>query len=293
MNVKFRRKLIEGIITIGICLGLVASSFSIKASTNAEDTAIKMPIIMYHHMIKDTAYSNKFIITPAEFESDLKLIELMGFNTVNFEDVLNYEYNNIPLPQHPIIITFDDAYESSYVYAYPLLQKYHMKAVISIVGAFIDKKSEDIVKDIRYSYLTWDQVKEMSDSGVIEIDNHTYNMHSNRSIIKNIRSGVMKMSNENMDQYTKAVQLDIGELQDRIDFYTGKTPQVFTYPYGAHSKISESIIRGMGFKVTLSAANGINRLTGNPNELFLMKRTIRPHGINSIRLFKGLQDKCK
>jgi peptidoglycan/xylan/chitin deacetylase (PgdA/CDA1 family) len=293
IDVKFRRKLIEGIIVIGISLGLIASAFSITASPKTEDNAIKLPIIMYHHIIKDTAYSNAFIITSNEFESDLKIIELMGFNTVNFGDIINYEYNNIPLPPNPIIITFDDAYESNYVYAYPMLRKYNMKAVISVVGAFIDKKSEDIVKDIRYSYLTWNQVKEMSGSGVIEIDNHTYNMHNKRSFAKNIRSGVMKMNNEDIDKYTKAIQMDIGELQDRICFYTGKTPQVFTYPFGSHSKTSERIIRGMGFKVTLSAASGINRLTGNPNELYLMKRYIRPHGINSIRFFKNLQDKCK
>ena len=293
IRLKFRRKLIECVIAIGISFGLIASAFSIKASPKVEDTAIKLPIIMYHHIIKDTKYSNAFIITPNEFETDLKLINLMGFNTVNFDDIINYEYNHIPLPPHPIIITFDDAYESNYVYAYPLLEKYHMKAVISVVGVFIDKKSEDIVKDVKYSYLTWEQVKEMSDSGVIEIDNHTYNMHNKRSFYKNIRSGVMKMFNEDVDQYTKAIQMDLGELQDRISLYTGKTPQVFTYPYGAHSKLSESIIRGMGFKVTLSAASGINRLTGNPNELYLMKRYIRPHGINSIRFFQKLQAKCK
>lgn len=57
-------------------------------------------------------------------------------------ELINYVYNDASLPEKPIIITFDDGYYNNLSYAVPLLHKYNMKAVVSIVGEYSDRYTE-------------------------------------------------------------------------------------------------------------------------------------------------------
>lgn len=79
------------------------------------------------------------------------------------------------------MITFDDGYETGLYYVLPLLKKYGMKAVINVVGSYTDEYSRinEEGKHLSYAYLTWNEIKTLSDSGYVEIGNHTYDMHSN------------------------------------------------------------------------------------------------------------------
>ncbi|MBR2038566.1 MAG: polysaccharide deacetylase family protein, partial [Lachnospiraceae bacterium] len=76
----------------------------------------------------------------------------------------DYVENGTMLPEKPVLLTLDDGYENNYTNAFPLLKKYNMKAVISLIG-----------KDMR---LNENQLKEKHDSGLVEIGNHTYDLHS-------------------------------------------------------------------------------------------------------------------
>ena len=68
-----------------------------------------------------------------------------------------------PLPEKPVMITFDDGYYNNYLNAFPLLQEFQMKAVISIIVSETDKYSELDENRENYSHLTWPQIQEMMD----------------------------------------------------------------------------------------------------------------------------------
>ena len=100
------------------------------------DDSIALPIVMYHSLLKSK--SGNYIVHPATFENDLKYIQDKRYTTITMTDLINYVYKNSPLPEKPIIITFDDGFYNNFGYAVPLLHKYDMKAVISIVGKYTD-----------------------------------------------------------------------------------------------------------------------------------------------------------
>ena len=83
---------------------------------------IALPVIMYHHILESSKLLGAYVITPTELENDFKWIQKEGYTPVVVADLLAYVHNDVPLPEKPIMITFDDGYESNYVYAYPLLQ---------------------------------------------------------------------------------------------------------------------------------------------------------------------------
>ncbi len=105
------------------------------------EDSVKLPIIMYHGILKEEKRQGKFVISPKQFEDDLLYLQEQGYHTVVMRDVIDYVMNGTPLPEKPIMLTFDDGYFNDYVYAYPLLKKYNSKIVFSPIGRYVDQYS--------------------------------------------------------------------------------------------------------------------------------------------------------
>ena len=91
--------------------------------------------------------------------------------------LIDYVYDQKELPQNPIILSFDDGYLTTYEYVVPLLKKYNMKIVLSLIGVDTDNFSKTFDNNLDYAHMTWNQLNEMACSGLVEIQNHTYNLY--------------------------------------------------------------------------------------------------------------------
>jgi Predicted xylanase/chitin deacetylase len=251
-------------------------------SAAAPEGSIPLPIVMYHGLAKEKKYQNTFFISPKLFEEDLKYLKENNYTPILVKDLIAYEDQGVPLPEKPVMITFDDGFYNNYLYAYPLLREYNMKAVISVLGNFTDKYSKINDKHPYYSYLTWKDVAELSASGYFEVQNHSYNMHD----YDKGRRGTMQKQGESLDQYRMVLNKDIGSMQDKIFEVTGKRPTAFTYPFGFISKSSKDILKDMGFRATFSCAEGLNYITKDPECLYQLKRVNRIPGKSSAQFFK-------
>ena len=169
------------------------------------------------------------------------------------------------------MITFDDGYYNNYLNAYPLLQKYQMKAVISIIVGETDKYSELDENKENYSHITWDMINEMMESGLIEIQNHTYNLHKTG----NPRRGAAQRKDETTEQYFAAVGADLQKAQDRIEEMTGWRPNTFTYPFGSYSRRSQELLEQLGFAASLGVEGKPCCLTRDPACLIRIPRYTR------------------
>ncbi len=250
----------------GLCLMLPETN-----QTSADDK-IQVPIIMYHSVLKDSKKSSKFVITPTAFEDDLKYIKENKFTPIFMSDLINYIYKGTKLPEKPIILTFDDGYYNNYTYVYPLLKKYNMKAVISIVGIYTDLYTQNEDKATEYAHLNWDTINEMMDSGLVEFQNHSYNLHTTDKG----RNGSKKKISEDITDYEKMLSYDLMLLQTEFLEHTGYTPEVYTYPFGAVSEASFDIIKKLGFKASLSCENKTNYISQDKESLYMLNRFIRP-----------------
>jgi peptidoglycan/xylan/chitin deacetylase (PgdA/CDA1 family) len=239
-----------------------------------------IPIIMYHH-VKNTGLG-KDVISPYEFESDLKYLSENDYHTINMTQLINYVYEDEPLPENSIILTFDDGLYSTYKNVYPLLQQYDMKIVLSIVGKSVDDFSRVNDTNIGYAHTTWTQIKEMSDSGLVEIQNHSYNMHK----VCNGRYGCYQKYNEAFTHYEEFLTKDISTLQEKAKEVLNYQPNTFTYPYGKFNENTDAILKKLGFKATLSVTFGVNLITKDPERLYDLKRICRAHNQGIKKLIK-------
>lgn len=241
---------------------------------------ISLPVIMYHHISEKPELLGTYTISPEEFENDIKYLKEQGYCSISAEQLLNYFKHGSSLPEKPVMITFDDGFESFYVYAMPILKKYGFSAIIAVVGSFADKFSEADDHNVDYSYLTWNEIEEISKSGFVEIANHTYNMHT----VSHGRNGCTAMCGEDFECYKEIMRRDIPKLQKRIDAYSGKKTRIFAYPFGFWGEQSDRMLKDFGFDIAFTCSEKVNLISDIAN-LRRIGRFNRPHGISTEHFF--------
>lgn len=266
--------IIIAVIIILITISLIIPKPSVKEAFSAQEE-IFLPAIMYHGILKDEQKQGKFIVSPDVLEKDLIYLKENGWEAIGIQDLAGYVYEGTALPQKPVLITLDDGYYNNAEYLLPLLKKYEMKAVVSVVGAFTEKSEREGGHHPAYSYLMWDDIRLLQDSGYIEIGNHTWGLHENSE-----RHGAGKLKWESVDDYKKVLIEDLGKLQQYLSDCTGKAPVVFTFPFSV-SKESTPILKEMGFIATLTCRETPNYITREPDCLFGIGRYNRPAGIST------------
>ncbi len=253
---------------------------------------IPLPIIMYHSIVDELSRIGPYVISPAELESDLRYLQRQGYQTVTVADLLRHVEEGAPLPEKPVMLTFDDGQYNNYLYAYPLLRQYGMQGVLSPVVQW----SEDVSGKPKeqnhavYSYLTWAQLKEMSDSGVMEIQNHSYAMHDST---KGRRKGITRMAGEGVETYQQVLQADLTKAQSLLAAQDIPAPTTLTYPFGAMCKEALPVLEALGFRATLTCESRINRITSSPDCLMGLGRHLRPGGKSSEALLEPILRACE
>ncbi|MCM1195040.1 MAG: polysaccharide deacetylase family protein [Corallococcus sp.] len=260
-------KKIIAVISVIIMLSTVCVTVNI---TFAEADEVILPVIMYHSVLKSK--NGVYIVSPTQLEQDFKRIVSDGYTAVTARQVIDFVDGKSDLPKKPILITFDDGHYNNLYYAKPLLEKYNLTAVLNVIGKFSDFTTSSGDKDNpNYSHVTWDEVAEISNSGVIEIGNHTYNMHNFKP-----RYGVAQKSDESDAEYVTALKADVEKLQKIIFENTGSVCKIFAYPFGKYGKLTEQTLVDMGFRMIFTCNEGVNVIKrGEPKCLYKLKRINR------------------
>lgn len=232
---------------------------------------VEVPILMYHSILRNSNIKSDYIISEAAFENDLKYLKENGYTTIVIKDLIDFVEEGKSLPQKPIILTFDDGYLNNHTYAFPLLKKYNSKAVLSIIGYYTDIYTASPDENPGYAHVTWQNVKEMINSGLVEMQNHSYNLHTTDMG----RNGSKKKRGESIEEYKTVLVEDLGKLQNLFKENTGYVPTTYTYPFGSVSNDSFDIIKEMGFKASLSCESGMNHISRDKECLYMLKRYLR------------------
>ena len=139
------------------------------------DHTKEVPVLLYHHLTETPR--SRADISPATFRTHMEALVKAGYTAVTADDMIAFVEQGTPLPEKPIWITFDDGYTSNYTYAYPILKSLGLKGTIFAIGSSIGKST---YKNTTYPitpHFSMEQLKTMADSGVIEVQSHTWDLH--------------------------------------------------------------------------------------------------------------------
>ncbi len=256
---------------------------TVTTQGTASNDAVYLPVIMYHGLSENPQKQGRYVISPTILEEDLKYIKENGYTTVVMEDVIQYVQNGKPLPPKPIMLTFDDGNYNNYVYAYPLMQKYDCKMVISPIGAAVDRYTQNGNCQVEYATCHWEHLRQMQESGRVEIQNHSYNLHGTSD-----RKGSAKKATETLSEYRLTFMEDISHMQQRMKEELSKAATTFVYPFGAVSRESVSLLQEMGFQATMGCEERVNVITRDEACLYGLGRYLRTGNKSSASFFKKL-----
>ena len=146
-------------LTLIISLSFFESAESQPISEIAEGPKI---LVLNYHQIKDgTSYLSVHV---NDFDAQMNYLVNQGYIAITPDALLSALEGELQLPPKPVLITFDDGYIDNYTNAFPILQKYGLRATIFIIPAFVGKEG----------YMNWEQLQEMENGG-ITMQSHTLN----------------------------------------------------------------------------------------------------------------------
>ena len=165
-----------------------------------------VPVLNYHQ-INDTE-NNALTVKVEQFDKQMQYLADNGYHTITPADMLDCWENGKQLPDKPVIITFDDGYRDNYINAFPILEKYGLKASIFLITDYVS---------LYPNYVTWDMAKEMQESGLIDLESHTLS-HTELTGLESSEDVVRQLQ----------------ESRNALQYRLGKPAFFIAYPCGSY-----------------------------------------------------------
>lgn len=260
---------------------------AVTADSQSAETGdtVRVPILMYHHVAQEGEGSDT--ISAARLESHMAALRQAGYTAVTFEDLRAWVEQGSALPEHPVVITFDDGYESNVTLACPILKQYGMKATIFVVGVSVGKDTYKDTGTPMLPHFSLEEAQSMVQSGVITVESHGYDIHqvAGRDTAP-VRSGAIQLEGESDWDYAEFLKADCRKMEQLLC----KRPGVLAYPYGRCSELSENVLREMGIWATVTIEGKTNTLVrGLPQCLRQMGRYYMSESITGQALVDMLE----
>jgi poly-beta-1,6-N-acetyl-D-glucosamine N-deacetylase len=217
--------------------------------------------IVYHDITQHVVEKDDMAVD--DFIKQMDFFKASGYQAISIKDIQEAARGKKTLPDKAILLTFDDAYESFYQYVYPTLKLYNYPAVLSVVTSWMEGRNPGIYK--QKIFMTWDQLKEVADSGLVTIASHSDDLHKfvNVNPQGNIAESPFTFiydpktkGYETDRQFRERIHSDLARSLEVFHRRMGRKPDVLTWPYGAYNEIGIQEARRLGLDICLTLDAG-------------------------------------
>lgn len=255
------------VIVLGaVFLGKVASAATVTTTTTAanaasRDSAVKEPVILVYHSVepktdkKQTRLQKQYHVFPETFRAQMQYLKDNGYVPIPMKMYQRYLEQGIEIPKKSVVLTFDDGWKNQYQYAYPILKEFGYPATFYIITSAVGG----------VSYVTWDEIKEMMQSGM-DIQSHT-KTHANLAKVD-----PKKALEELVD--SKKV------LEEKL----GRKITMVAYPYYSQNEAVHALVEQAGYKL---ARGGWAKAKNSTDTRFMLKSQ---ESVNSKNPFSSKAD---
>ena len=249
-----------------------------------------VPVFMYHHVNWHTG--DLVTLTPDDFENHLRVIQDRKIQTVFLGELVEWMERSKQLPQPSVALTFDDGHLDNWVYAFPLLKKYRMKATIFVITSWmergkirntwdpIERNTEKLPPIPRHGEarrraeagdlsvaLHWEEAQAMEASGLVDIQCHT---HFHQDYFQPVGQHLqIEPGGEN-----RLLQ-DLERSKSLIEEMLGKNCRFLAWPWGKYNGTAIQLAKKAGFEGLATTEKGVNPPGGDP---MTIKRVVAKSG---------------
>jgi len=300
-------------------LAAVAIVLALAAVPHPGATEVAPPsfLALSYHDVADSEPDQAFVgIRTSRLVTQLSWLQMNGYVPVTVDQLLAARGGGPPLPDKAVLLTFDDGYVSFYTHVLPILKVFRFPAVLALVGAWMEGGPErqltypaDLTRPsapalggvkgaaVEYGevrpgtvqfgdltvrrdrFLTWDQVREIKATGLVEIASHSYAAHrgtlanpqgNSEPAVTTLRFDPATGRYQGDEDKQRELAADSERMAQTIERETGTRPRVMVWPYGEHSERAVSIAAAAGMPLTFTLKDGfstLDRLSAVPRHL--------------------------
>ena len=213
-----------------------------------------VPVLMYHHV--NPHKGDMFTVTPSIFEEQMAYLAKDGYKTLSLDELFAFMKGDLGLRQKAVVITFDDGWLDNFIYAFPVLEHYKLRAAIFIITDWVDNSSdkfngvpvcipthEESKRLVRKGeeqnvVLTWEHIGKMADSGLIDFYSHT-------------------RSHQDCNHLSEPQMLEeFGESKKVLEERLCRPCHYLCWPHGMYSDAAISVARKTGYKALFTIERG-------------------------------------
>ena len=254
---------------LGLGVGHMNDAF-ILSTTPAQ----RIPVLTYHHILPDAVNvhfrGNPWTISTENFAAQMRYLRDNGFYVPTLCEFEAFLYRGRPLPANSVMIHFDDGYYSNYVYAYPILRRYGLRAVIFPVTGHAETLGEHQPPICHDSLTHAAAITLRSRTDIFETASHTHDMHS-------IAYGT------NLTRLMVSTHEEI--VQDTLrSFEFVSNHRAFAYPRGLANDTVIEALQEAGITMAFTVNRGY--VTGRSNPLRLNRFTV--YGDTTMARFRAI-----
>ncbi|MEG8278651.1 polysaccharide deacetylase family protein [Streptomyces sp. AHA2] len=210
-------------------------------------TDARVPILMYHAVATDPNEATRALsVTPKAFAEQMAVLADRGRTPLTTAGLAACWRSGRPLPDRPVLVTFDDGYEGVHRHALPALAEHGFPATLFVTTGWL-RGPYDTGGGLD-TMLDWDQVRALASAGV-EIGGHSH-------------------SHPQLDQVSEAtLRFELIHCKEIISDQLGSVPASFAYPYGYSDRRVRQAVRETGYAQALAVGNGLAHRAQGPYAL--------------------------
>ena len=273
----------------------VSSRVSTASSRAGDNRLAGLVVLAYHEIAEpDRAAIPDYAVRPADFAAQLEWLVAHGYHFVSVDQLLAARAGRQQLPPQPVLLSFDDGYRSVWTSAFPVLRRLHAPAVVGLVGRWLEPRSGLVAfgdgQIQRDQLLSWDELRAMVASGLVEVANHTWDLH--RGISGNPQGNSMpavttrhwdsQSGYEQEATYRQRLAADLEHNSALLARQLGQRPRVVVWPYGRYNATAAAVASAAGMPLGLNLDDGPNTARVPPTALrriLICRDSISPAGL--------------
>lgn len=207
-----------------------------------------VPILCYHRF---GSRDGKMTVTPENFAAQMEYLARKDYRVVRLSDLVGFLEGKRPLPKRAVVITIDDGYASAYRHAFAVLKKHGFPATMFLYPEFVGSKDA----------VTWVQLQEMVDSGLVEVQAHSMS-HTNLTL---------RIAGETDERYRERIDNELRTPRAAIERKLPVQVASYAYPYGDASEVLLDRLMHAGYRLGVTVNPGGNPFFSHP---LLLRRTM-------------------
>lgn len=205
-----------------------------------------LPIIMYHSVTPQAGNNAFLAVSPELFKKQMRFLKEHRYKVMRLEELAALIREKKRIPPKSLAITFDDGYKDNYTYAFPVLKEYGFPATFFIIVNEVGRAQDD--------RLSWQELYDMRDSGIISIGSHCLGPEP----LVNIKS-------------EEVIRREIFNSKKTLEEKLGLEIESFSYPEGLFNPRIKGLVMEAGYKLAVATKSRKNNKIKD-NDVFALRR---------------------